>query len=264
MPHDAFAVHGLSREFLADKPRFAELADEFLTFIADARLVIHNAGFDMRFLNAELARLKKAALCRSTASSTRWRWRGAAIPAPGCRSTSSASVTASTIRSGSSTAPCSMRRSWPRSISSLPVAARRRSASLPTAVTISLSPSPAAAPAPGAARAAAHAGGARHQPPSSRARRGGAVASLSGLMAAFSGLAGRLRLHFGQTVAIERDEVDRVEHQRRIAAIARRVGDDLSREREHQARALRSSRRHGRCRRGCRRGAARRRSAART
>ena len=69
--------------------------------------------------------------CRSTASSTRWRWRGAAIPAPGSRSTSSASATASTIRSGSSTAPCSTRRSWPRSISSLPAAGRRRSASPP-------------------------------------------------------------------------------------------------------------------------------------
>jgi DNA polymerase-3 subunit epsilon len=62
MPQEAFAVHGLSLDFLADKPRFAELAEEFLTFIADARLVIHNAGFDMRFLNAELARLKKPLL----------------------------------------------------------------------------------------------------------------------------------------------------------------------------------------------------------
>src|SRR5262245_38586663 len=55
MPADAFAVHGLSTAFLSDKPRFAELADEFLAFVGDAKLVIHNAGFDMRFLNAELA-----------------------------------------------------------------------------------------------------------------------------------------------------------------------------------------------------------------
>jgi DNA polymerase III subunit epsilon len=62
MPQEAFAVHGLSAEFLSDKPLFADLAEEFLSFVGDARLVIHNAGFDMRFLNAELARLKRPAL----------------------------------------------------------------------------------------------------------------------------------------------------------------------------------------------------------
>ncbi len=56
MPAEAFAVHGLSSEFLSDKPRFAEVAAAFLDFIADARLVIHNASFDMGFLNAELTR----------------------------------------------------------------------------------------------------------------------------------------------------------------------------------------------------------------
>jgi len=54
MPADAFAVHGLGDEFLADKPTFAEVAGAFLDFLGDAKLVIHNAGFDMRFLNAEL------------------------------------------------------------------------------------------------------------------------------------------------------------------------------------------------------------------
>ena len=52
----AFAVHGLSNEFLADKPVFAAIADEFADFIGDARLVIHNAAFDIGFLNAEFAR----------------------------------------------------------------------------------------------------------------------------------------------------------------------------------------------------------------
>jgi DNA polymerase-3 subunit epsilon len=52
----AFAVHGLSDEFLADKPVFAAIADEFADFVGDARLVIHNAAFDIGFLNAELAR----------------------------------------------------------------------------------------------------------------------------------------------------------------------------------------------------------------
>jgi DNA polymerase-3 subunit epsilon len=54
MPAEAFSVHGISMEFLADKPVFATVATEFLAFIGDAKLVIHNAEFDMRFLNAEL------------------------------------------------------------------------------------------------------------------------------------------------------------------------------------------------------------------
>jgi DNA polymerase-3 subunit epsilon len=51
----ARAVHGISDEFLADKPRFAEVAVEFLEFIAGTELVIHNAAFDVAFLDAELA-----------------------------------------------------------------------------------------------------------------------------------------------------------------------------------------------------------------
>jgi DNA polymerase-3 subunit epsilon len=54
MPAGAFAVHGLSSEFLADKALFAAIAGDFLEFIKDAKLVIHNASFDMKFLNAEL------------------------------------------------------------------------------------------------------------------------------------------------------------------------------------------------------------------
>ncbi len=52
----ALAVHGLSDAFLADKPAFAAIAEEFVDFIADGRLVIHNAAFDVGFLNAEFAR----------------------------------------------------------------------------------------------------------------------------------------------------------------------------------------------------------------
>jgi DNA polymerase-3 subunit epsilon len=52
----ALAVHGLSNEFLADKPVFAEIVGKFLDFIGDGRLVIHNAAFDVGFLNAEFAR----------------------------------------------------------------------------------------------------------------------------------------------------------------------------------------------------------------
>jgi DNA polymerase III epsilon subunit family exonuclease len=54
VPADALAVHGLSAEFLADKPLFAAVADEFLAFVGDVPLVAHNAGFDIAFLNAEL------------------------------------------------------------------------------------------------------------------------------------------------------------------------------------------------------------------
>lgn len=57
MPDEAFRVHGLSGQFLKDKPVFAEKVEEFLEFLADSPLVIHNAGFDMRFINAELATL---------------------------------------------------------------------------------------------------------------------------------------------------------------------------------------------------------------
>ena len=64
MPAEAFAVHGLSSEFLADKPLFAQVVEEFLEFIADAPLVIHNASFDISFINAELDRIKRPAIAR--------------------------------------------------------------------------------------------------------------------------------------------------------------------------------------------------------
>ena len=54
MPAEAFAVHGLSDEFLKDKPIFADIVDDFLAFVDGGTLVIHNAGFDLKFLNAEL------------------------------------------------------------------------------------------------------------------------------------------------------------------------------------------------------------------
>src|SRR5206468_11402109 len=64
MPAEAFNVHGLSTEFLASKPLFAEVVEEFLEFIADAPLVIHNASFDISFINAELDRIKRPAILR--------------------------------------------------------------------------------------------------------------------------------------------------------------------------------------------------------
>ncbi|CAN1569283.1 DnaQ DNA polymerase III, epsilon subunit and related 3'-5' exonucleases [Rhabdaerophilaceae bacterium] len=59
MAPEAFAIHGLSDAFLADKPVFRDIADEFLAFIGEDLLVIHNATFDIGFLNAELKRLRK-------------------------------------------------------------------------------------------------------------------------------------------------------------------------------------------------------------
>jgi DNA polymerase-3 subunit epsilon len=64
VPAEAFAIHGLSYEFLKGHKRFAEIADEFLGFIGDAPLVIHNAGFDHGFLCAELKRVERALIGR--------------------------------------------------------------------------------------------------------------------------------------------------------------------------------------------------------
>ena len=62
MPEGARAVHGLTSEFLSRHPTFLRIADEFLVFIADSELVIHNAEFDMRFINAELRLLGREPL----------------------------------------------------------------------------------------------------------------------------------------------------------------------------------------------------------
>ena len=58
---EAIRIHGLTDAFLADKPRFAEVADDLLGFLAGAEVIIHNAAFDVGFLNAELKRLKRPA-----------------------------------------------------------------------------------------------------------------------------------------------------------------------------------------------------------
>ena len=62
MNEDAFSVHGLSDEFLADKPRFADVIDEMLDFFGDATLLAHNAPFDVQFLNFELEKAKRPSL----------------------------------------------------------------------------------------------------------------------------------------------------------------------------------------------------------
>ncbi|MBV8851244.1 MAG: DNA polymerase III subunit epsilon [Methylobacteriaceae bacterium] len=70
MPESAFEVHGLSREFLTGKPLFEHVVEEFLVFVGDAKLVIHNAEFDMRFLNAELQRVGRSMIAFNRAVDT--------------------------------------------------------------------------------------------------------------------------------------------------------------------------------------------------
>ena len=64
MPEPAFKVHGLSIDFLKDKPLFGHKVEELIEFLGDAPLIAHNAMFDLGFLNAELERVKKAAVAR--------------------------------------------------------------------------------------------------------------------------------------------------------------------------------------------------------
>jgi DNA polymerase-3 subunit epsilon len=59
MPQEAFAVHGLSAKFLSSKPVFADIVGDFLEFLGDAKMVFHNASFDMGFINMELDRASR-------------------------------------------------------------------------------------------------------------------------------------------------------------------------------------------------------------
>ncbi len=70
MPEEAYKIHGLSGEFLAGFPVFPEVAGQLLDFIGESRLVIHNAGFDLKFLNAELDRAGLALLSAERATDT--------------------------------------------------------------------------------------------------------------------------------------------------------------------------------------------------
>jgi len=70
IPKEAYAIHGISEKFLQDKPKFEEIVDDFLQFIEDTTLVIHNAPFDIKFLNHELGRLNKPSLDFNSAVDT--------------------------------------------------------------------------------------------------------------------------------------------------------------------------------------------------
>jgi DNA polymerase III subunit epsilon len=70
VPVESQRIHGLTDEFLADKPNFAEVAEEFLEFLGDAALVIHNASFDLKFINAELHRVGRPPIPHARAIDT--------------------------------------------------------------------------------------------------------------------------------------------------------------------------------------------------
>ena len=65
VPHEAFKIHGFSSDFLKDKPKFKEIADEFISFINGKDLIIHNASFDLPFINHELKILKKDVISKN-------------------------------------------------------------------------------------------------------------------------------------------------------------------------------------------------------
>lgn len=69
---EALQVHGLTTDFLSDKPRFSQVADQLVDFVRDAEIIIHNAAFDVKFLDAELGRIKQpgfATLCAEVTDS---------------------------------------------------------------------------------------------------------------------------------------------------------------------------------------------------
>ena len=117
MPDEAFAIHGLSADFLARHETFGAVAGALLDFIADSPLVIHNADFDMNFLNAELVALGMETVPRSRAIDTlqiaRRRFPGA--PASLDALCKRFNVE---LRRARATARCSMPNCWRRSISS--------------------------------------------------------------------------------------------------------------------------------------------------
>ena len=109
-------VTGLTLEFLADKPRFSDVADEFLEFVDGAELVIHNAAFDMGFLEYELSRLGEGyrPLRERVTVLDTLELAGSAFPASAIRSTHCASAWAWTTRIGNCTGRCWTRSCWPK------------------------------------------------------------------------------------------------------------------------------------------------------
>ncbi len=113
---EALAVHGLTTEFLSDKPRFGDVADELLRFLDGAEIIIHNAAFDTKFINAELARIGRAPMQEICATITDSLMHARELH-PGKRNSwmRCATGTAFPTRTGRCTAPCWMRGCWAKS-----------------------------------------------------------------------------------------------------------------------------------------------------
>ena len=112
----AFEVHGITREFLQDKPRFADVHGEILAFVSGAEVIIHNAPFDVAFLDHEFARLggpRQADRKLLPRFSTVSRWRASFTRGSATASMRCAGATRSTTRHASFTAPSSMPRFSP-------------------------------------------------------------------------------------------------------------------------------------------------------
>ena len=118
MPEPAFKVHGLSVDFLKDKPLFAHKVEELIEFLGDAPLIAHNAMFDLGFLNAELERAKQGRGGARAAG----RHADAGAPQASRRlepaRRSLRALQDRQLASASSTARCSTPSCWPRSMSS--------------------------------------------------------------------------------------------------------------------------------------------------
>ncbi|MEY9281585.1 DNA polymerase III epsilon subunit [Bradyrhizobium yuanmingense] len=246
MPAEAFAVHGLSSEFLATKPLFHEVADDFLAFIGDAPLVIHNASFDIGFINAELDRIKRAAIPRERLVDTLLLARR---KHPGVSNRLDDLCSRYSIDNSHRTKHGALLDAELLAEVYVDLVGARQSqlllASDAEEIRVNSAGDAPRRPTPGAARAADFRSRARG--PSglhrnarrqgdlervpARSRRAGGGSGLTGL----SALSGHLPLH---VLAVETDEVDRIQHQRREPAIAHRRRNDLACEREQQARAL--------------------------
>lgn len=124
VPPDAVAVHGITDEFLADKPVFSQIYTDFLDFIGPDRLVIHNAVFDMKFINAELSMVGHAPLPMNRAFDT-LRAARESFPARRRLLMHFAAGSRLTTRTACSTALCLMLKFWLRFIWSLWAAASR-------------------------------------------------------------------------------------------------------------------------------------------
>ena len=231
-------MHGLSAAFLADKPVFAAVAAEFAAFLGDARLVIHNAAFDMQFLNAELGWAGQAGFAWARAVDTlelaRRRF-------PGAQNSLDALCRRFGVDNSGREKHGALLDSELLAEVYLELMGGRQPDLMLTVVTSGAGAAGAIwvpPPRPRPLRAAAHA---RPRPRRTRASWPSSARTPSGSGSdRGSGLGRGLRLGLAprQLRPVERQEVDLIEVQRRIAAVAGHVADDAAQVGEDQPRAL--------------------------